>query len=324
MPAYAVACVAALAGCGGTRSQMPVPVYAPEAQSWMRPEKVKQGTLVYAIGPASANSVGVYSYANGEQTGSLPVVLPSGMCVDASGNVYITTFTGTAFEYAHGGTSPLHEYNTSGEQLGCAVDAKNDVAITGFEPTLITVFARGDPAKGTNYSTPCADVAPMGYDNRANLVGIGMLETGEVAICAILRGAKSATILSTQGITIAFPGSTMWDGKYFALTDQESGGGKVEAIIRASLSGSSLIAHGETILTDRCFSDYVDIVSPFIAGKKNTPVNRHLGRVVVGDNAYCNGGGKSGIEFWRYPRGGKPFKSFKANVSGAMAVSIGD
>jgi hypothetical protein len=100
-------------------------------------------------------------------------------------------------------------------------------------------------------------------------------------------------------ITILAPGSTMWDGKYFVMTDHESGGEKVEAIIRARLPGSSLIAHGETILTDRCLSDYVDIVSPFIAGKKNTPVNRRLGRSSSATMP-------------------------TANVGGAMAVSIGD
>ncbi len=140
--ACAVACAAVLAGCGGAESQVPAREYASPAQSWMRPQNEKQGTPVYAIGQAGANNVGVYRYPDGEQAGSLPVVFPSGMCVNASGVVYITTFTGTAFEYAHGGTSPLHEYHTSGEQLGCAVDAKYDVAVTGFEPTVITGPAR--------------------------------------------------------------------------------------------------------------------------------------------------------------------------------------
>jgi hypothetical protein len=79
--ACALACAAALAGCGGAESQLPAREYASPAQSWLRPQNEKQGTVVYAIGQASANNVGVYRYADGEQTGSVPVVLPSGMCV---------------------------------------------------------------------------------------------------------------------------------------------------------------------------------------------------------------------------------------------------
>jgi hypothetical protein len=79
----------------------------------------------------------------------------------------------------------------------------------------------------------------------------------------------------------------------------------------------------EITFTDTCDDDYTDIVNPFIVGKKNTPVNKQQGKVVVGTNSWCTGSGSAGIEFWHYPKGGNPFKTYSKDSGTVLAVSIG-
>jgi hypothetical protein len=117
----------------------------------------------------------------------------------------------------------------------------------------------------------------------------------------------------------------MWDGKYIALGDQEAGGTFSTGLYRATLKGSTLSPVGsEVTLTDTCSNEYVDIISPFIVGKKNTPVNDQQGKVVIGTNQWTTQGKQScphGIEFWHYPQGGNPFKGEASGT--VLAVSIG-
>lgn len=109
----------------------------------------------------------------------------------------------------------------------------------------------------------------------------------------------------------------MWDGKYIALGDQQIGGGFQSGMIEASLSGSKLTSHGKVVLSDSCQGDYTHVVQPFIVGRKNTPVNDSLSKVVVGANEFCS----ADLRYWHYPAGGTPFKS-PTFQSGGESVSI--
>jgi hypothetical protein len=84
------------------------------------------------------------------------------------------------------------------------------------------------------------------------------------------------------------------------------------------LSGSSclvaVVLHGETVLTDNCYCDYVDLFNPFIVGKTNTPVNRRQGKVVLGS---CGG-----VAFWHYPAGSYPFKTRPNSPVYGLMVSL--
>ena len=273
----------------------------------MRSDAKSAKGLIYA-GDWSTNDVYVYDYSNGKQVGTLTGFDdPYGGCVDAKGDVYIANFgNGTTVEYAHGGTKVLNTYSPGGEPMGCTLDAKGDLAITSFNPGEVTVFAGGDPQKGTIYSdTNCEYQWAMTYDNNDDLIGVG--EDTRIDICALLRGSKSEQTLSAAGITIDFPGGSTWDGKYIALGDQESGGRDQSGYTLVSLSGSTLTVHGQVTLIDNCYSNYVDIINPFVVGKKNTPVNHHEGSVFVGSNGWCS---DPGIEFWHWPQGGAPYKTY--------------
>ena len=74
------------------------------------------------------DSVFVFSYPGLSQVGTLKSLNYSaqGECVDSAGDVFIATsnasYTGTIFEYAHGGSTPIAELSDPGYPWGCAVD----------------------------------------------------------------------------------------------------------------------------------------------------------------------------------------------------------
>jgi hypothetical protein len=333
---------AALAGCAGSvqtptsaalsdnvartlsmtlERDLQAPLHRDRRSSWMMPNASHKSILIYSA-DWSTQDVNVYDYPSGTEVGTLTGFDdPYGGCVDAKGDVYITNLgSGTAVEYAHGGTAILNTYSPGGEPIGCAVDKHGDVAITSFSPGGVTVYAAGNTSDGTAYSdSSCYYQWPMGYDDHGNLIGVG--QRSSITICAVLAGATSETTLSTEDITIYTSGGTMWDGKYIALADQTEEDTHETGVVEASLSGTTLTGHGEVVLSTSCGEN--DDVNPFILGKKNTPVNDRQGTVVVGSNPFCSGY-TPGIYFWHYPAGGNPYGSFSTSdyQHDVSAVSI--
>ena len=83
-----------------------------------------------------------------------------------------------------------------------------------------------------------------------------------------------------------------------------------------------LITEGETVLTDSCYRDYVDLVNPFIYGKKNIPGSRKQGSVVVGPNLSCNDAGTSDVDYCHYPAGGAPFQKLSSPPSEPYGAGV--
>lgn len=325
-----VVAVLLLAACAGSTQSALTPPSVQSAissrqRSWMSPLASKKSKLLY-VSAFNGSSVTVYDYPSGEQMGTLTgFSSPSGQCVDAKGDVYIANFTsGVVDEYAHGGTSPIKTFTTNGAAFGCSVDRANDLAVTDFlgvsySAGSVTVFPNGS-SKGVTYSDPadCHYIWNAGYDDKGNLVMVAENQTTEaVTYCAVLKGAGSMTTLTASGFTIYSPDTTMWDGKYIALGDQQLQGGLQSGIIEATLSNSTLTAHGQVTLADGCDAGYTHVVQPFIVGRKNTPVNDRQSHVIAGGNQFCN----ADFRMWHYPAGGTPFKSLSFQ-SGGQSVSI--
>jgi hypothetical protein len=324
------AALALLAGCGGGSSQsgvIPASVHPMQghAKAWMSPDAKKKSKLLY-VSAFNGDHVDVYDFPSDTQVGTLTgFSSPNGQCVDAKGDVYITDGgTGVVSEYAHGGQTPIKTYTTSGGAYGCSVDRKGDLAVTDFTgPSYtagsITVFRKGS-GKGIVYDDPvnCYYIWPGGYDDKGNLVAIAESQASEtVTFCALLKGSKSLTTLSADGFTIDSPDSTMWDGKYLALGDQQLGGGFQSGIVEATVSGSTLSYHAQVPLNDDCDGGYSHVIQPFIVGRKNTPVNHTLSHVVAGSDDFCS----ADLRFWHYPAGGDPYKAFTFQAQGE-SVSI--
>jgi hypothetical protein len=321
-----LAAVVLLAGCAGLQSSSGLTppavqraVHRDRNGSSTSPNAKTIKMLLY-IGDDETNDVYVYDYKSGKSAGTLTGFdEPYGECVDATGDIYISNYgSGNVVEYAHGGTTPINTYSPGGTPIGCAVDAKGDVAVTSFDPGEVTVFAGGNPSEGTTYSdSSCTYMWSMAYDLKGNLVGFGESGSGDPAVCALLAGSKTMTLITTKGFSTDFASGTAWDGRYFAIADElrsfQSG------IVQATLKGKTLTYAGETTLSDNCYNDYVDIVNPFIVGKRNTPVNDKQGDALVGVNLWCVDGGKGQVGYWHYPGGGMPYK----DLSGASADPYG-
>jgi hypothetical protein len=292
----------------------------------MLPQAKGSSTILIYAADEAVGAVDVYDYGSGTQVGSIGI-LATGGCVDAAGDVYFSdSGDGTLVEYAHGGTKPLKRYHPGGELGGCSIDADGDIAVTGGSPGRVIIYPKGDAKKGTTYSDGYCDfdAEAMGYDGKGDVVGEGMYD--DISVCGVLAGAKQETTLATKGITIGFPNGVMWDGKHLAVGDQEAGSGKNDTgLYEATVSGTTVVARKEVLLTDSCYRGLTDVLDPFVLGKKNTPVNTQQGRVVVGSNAYCfSGSGGGGIEYWHYPAGGNPYKMYTtADPITVLTVSIG-
>jgi hypothetical protein len=324
--------LAALAACGGPTQSGLTPFAAQRASSsrqssWMSPMAARKSKLLY-VSAFNGSTVTVYDYPSGRQVGMLTgFSSPVGQCVDAKGNVYIANSgNGVVDEYNHGGKKLIKTFATTGDAFGCSVDKAGDLAVTDFlGPSYtagsVTIFPKGS-SQGVVYSdaTDCYAIWPAGYDDKGNLVMIAENQASEtVTFCAVLKGSTSLTTLTASGFTIYSPDSTMWDGKYIALGDQQIGSGFQSGVIEATLSGSTLTAHGQVTLGDSCQGDYTHVIQPFIVGHKNTPVNDRQGKVVAGGNEFCS----ADLRLWHYPGGNAPFKSFTFQ-SGGQSVSIRD
>ncbi|MGA2760913.1 MAG: hypothetical protein ABSF08_11400 [Candidatus Cybelea sp.] len=249
---------------------------------------------------------------------------PYGQCVDAAGNVFITNYGvsgaghGKTYRYPHNGVGgPTHTYsNGTASAIGCSVYGANpgDLAVTYYStaastgPGEVRIWS-GESGTPTTYSgqpSGCYNLWPGGFDSSGNLFVEGEpAGGGAVSVCELTAPPRAWSPL-TLGFTIYGPGSVMWDGRYLALTDTQAGNANETAIFQATLSGTLLTVHGETVLSDTCSNDYVDTVQPFILGRHNTPANTRQGSDVIGGNLACAAAGNDRVDDWKYPAGGSP------------------
>jgi hypothetical protein len=299
---YALAFCAALAvlsGCGAPAtpsvSWMPMMgrnatliVHPDHGPSWMAPE-AKTRDLLY-ISDVGTNDVYVYSYSQGKLVGTLKgFSRPSGLCVDAAGDVFVTELNAFKVrEYAHGGTRPLATLSDPGEDPGdCSIDpttgnlAVSNVSTPSSDPGDVVIYknARGI---ATIYRDPEISYDEFcGYDNQGNLYVDGM-KSGAFQFAELPSGKTTFTNI-TLNESFSYGGAAQWDGKYMAVGDYES-----KVIYQFSISGEYGTAVGSTHLQDSSFA-----IGFWIQGS-----------TVVGPND-----DSANVMFWKYPAGGSHTKT---------------
>jgi hypothetical protein len=307
--------IAAFAACGAPQTSTTpfvqhdarVAQNAGRERSWMLPE-AKSADLLYV---ANVYTITVYSYPKGKLVGTLSnFYKPYGECVDKSGNVYITDSAfGKIYEYAHGGTTPIHTLkDPSYQPYGCAVDSvTGNLAVANYSDNSaregnVVVYrkARGFPRSFIGYGMYYYYY--LGYDAKGNLYVDGLNYGGFGFVFGELRkgGGQINPLLLPN--TVAFPGGIEWDGKYLAVGDAGT------SIYQYSFSGSKATLKGTTSLTGAGTMGQFGI----------------SGSTVVTPNQFFS---SSGVLVFPYPAGGAAtqtitngvFYPFSAVVSPASA-----
>jgi hypothetical protein len=296
---------AALAACGApqTTTTPPVQQNAPNAQnagreqSWMLPE-AKSEDLLYV---ANVYTITVYSYPRGKLVGTLQdFYTPYGECVDKTGDVYITDGKfGKIYEYAHGGTKPIHTVNDpSYLAYGCAVDpTTGNLAVANYSDNSghsgnVAIYrkARGFPKSYVGYGFYYYYY--LGYDPKGNLYVDGLFGSyGDGFEFGELRKGRGKINPILLGQSVAGPGGIQWDGKYVALGDSAGA-----VIYQYTFAGSKATLQGTTHLTG--------------AGD---PVGQFgiVGSSVVTANQFFSG---SAVLVYPYPAGGAATKTITNGV----------
>jgi hypothetical protein len=254
----------------------------------MLPE-AKNEALLYV---SNVYTITVYSWPKGKLVGTLNNFdKPYGECVDAKGDVYVTDSTfGKIYEYAHGGTKPIHVLKDPEYQpYGCAVDPiTGNLAVANYSDASaregnLAIYrkARGYPKSyiGENfyYYYYC------GYDPKGNLFVDGLDDYGENFEFGELPkgGDEIKNILLPNSVN--FAGGIEWDGEYVAVGD---GGANIyqytfsqeETTLEGTttLTGSGLevgqfgIANGSVVTPNQFFSGSGVLVYPYPAGGAST------------------------------------------------------
>lgn len=320
--------VAALTGCGGLLSPA-----SPPGTTALRIDghpTTSSGDLAYVL--STTGSVYVYTFPGGAPAGQLTgfstANLPSGICSDASGDVFIASITNpksrssTIYEYRHGGTSPIATLSDEGMAFGCAVDPStgNLAVINGYDAfnpygnySSVAVYpaAQGNP---TMYYSSSLGMWSGTYDDAGHLylacttarrdrAGIAELEPGSGAFATIR--VKAAIYLNPGQILPTL----QWDGQYFAMTSNKRFAEPLE-LYRLSIDG-----HKATVVDSSTLDGNHHLGGSWIAG--NTIVG------IVQSNGW------NGLSVWSYPQGGEPqsriphvLKKVKGKLEG-VAVSAG-
>src|ERR1700678_3845689 len=287
-----------------------VPATITLRKSWMSPD-AKKSSLLY-VADESADVVDVFSYPQGKPEGTLSDFnLPSAVCSDKAGNVYIANGGGTSVEvFAHGGTSPLRVLTLPGyPELSCSVDAKSgDFAIgvlLGAGGAEVAVFKDGKGTAKTFTPPGQYDGLPgCAYDPKGDLYCDAYPPTeDDYLLFELPKNESKFSAVAVSGSHGLEAGPMQWDGKALAF---DSGASSTIYQIGFAKSGGSIA--GSTVLNGVGF-----VWQFWIDGKR-----------LIGPTY----GGTDGpvVGYFKYPAGGSATKTITgfSQPDGAAVSTVGN
>lgn len=252
----------------------------------------KKLDLMY-VSDYETDDVAAYSYPQGKLSGVLKgvlndFVLPTGLCADRAGDVFIPDNADSAvLEYAHGSTKLVATLLDPGEiPDACAVDpATGNLAVVNWESASgqggVSIYAgaRGRPM-GYTYGFVYKYFFD-GYDDKGNLFVDASYDVPSqpFALLELPRHGSSFEAV-TLNENVIVPGGVGWDGEHLAVGDSA-----LSHILRFALAGSAGTEVGSTSL--RRGRDVAQFV---LTG----------GTVIAASFHGAN------VAFWKYPEGGEP------------------
>ncbi len=214
---------ALLAGCGGSQPPIGAPGAMPQSRaiaqqaargkSWMLPEAKHEDLLyVSATNQYYMYQTYVYAYKTQKLVGILSGVTdPAGLCVDASGNVFVADEPSEIVEYAHGAMNPSRSVSVPESPLGCAVDpTSGDLAVT-TEYRNIYVYKNGT-GMPQSYALPKGQgMSGCGYDAHGNFFVVGWSQNSYRTKYFLFELPKGSSALI--GIRLRIPELDFYDVK---------------------------------------------------------------------------------------------------------------
>ena len=187
------------------------------------------------------------------------------------------------------------------EPYGECVDATGDIYVANYGDGTVVEYAHGG-------ATPMNTYTPGGTP-----IGCAVDAKGDVAATSFDPGEVTVYAVGNPN-----DGTNYSDGTctYLAAMGYDL---KRDLV---GVGGTTLTYVSQTTLSDDCYNDYVDVVNPFIVGKKNTPVNEKQGNTAIGANLWCVDGGMDGMDYWHYPKGGLPYTRLKGASSDPYGAAV--
>ena len=316
-----------VAGCGspqmpfGGTGAMPqgssIATHVNQGKSWMssqwrnevrNPHHKKRLLLYVGVHEFSGSGVvDILDYKTGSLIGQASGFLyPDGLCSDRNGNVYVAD-VGAGYEIQAGTTNVIKSWSTAptdGSTTACAVSAGGDVAFTNWESSYegggnVKVFPGGGPI-GIDYPGPGAFDTPAAYDDKGDL----FISSG--SLWEIPAGDSSWRPLKSSR---PMPwGAVEWDGKYLAVTCNESFEKKGSCIKRVTVSGSTakVVDNVRLLVRRGLCGRYLnlatwaeDAMEP--NGQTTSPASQ-----IAAVDGQCD---PTVIDVWSYPAGGTPTRT---------------
>jgi hypothetical protein len=283
--------------------------------SWMAPD-AGQRDLLYV---SNANGVvNVYRYWQHTLAGVLTDFdLPSGECVDSTGDVYIADFHGRKIaKYAHGGKKPIATIDTTPYRpYACAVDHKSaTLAVVNYSGgpdhrgnIAIYIHGTGSP---TYYTYLYHHFASCGYDDRGNLLAASDRPQSGSSLTTFVylpKGSSKLLVVNLPGPTASWLWGEIeaiqFDGKYWVVDDGEN-------LYRYKINVTA-----QYIDTIRLSATYRNF-GPIWLYRQSATVRAT--QVVSGSLGYS----ADAVDFWAYPSGGTPLTTITKGLDRPYGVTI--
>lgn len=306
-----------LSGCRGAQPTMPAAPAADAssfvahrgyARSWMRANASSQDLLYISSGFDGVGVVYVYTYPSGQLMGELTgFYFPQYECVDSAGDVFIPSVnespptTGTIYEYAHGGTTPIRTLSDIGEPGGCSIDpTTGNLAVANLSDAnnphgnygSIAVYSGSESNPQMYYPSGFAPQS-CGYDNQGNLY-LSTANGNRNDLSGFARLAKGSSSFQQLKLYAKVPlknavPSVQWDGKHMTVSSNQ---GPIAPlyVYRLKIRRDRATVIGTVTLHDSPKGENHSGQS-WIVGRRIFGIDYHLGYRV---------------SRWPYPQGGYP------------------
>lgn len=298
-------------------------------KSWMssqwrkeqRNPQHKKRLLLYVGVHGYFGSVDILDYKTGAMVGQVSgdFVDPGGLCSDREGNVYVADYAGEGSEIQAGTTEVIKTWPTAGRTDGCAVSDGGDVAFSNWETGPdgggnVEVFPGGGPTGIIHYGPGHNDM-PAAYDDKGNL----FISSG--SLWELPAGDNSWRRLNSDR---PMPwGAVEWDGRYLAVTCNESFEKKGTCIKQVSVSASTAkVVNNVRLLVRRGLCGrylWLDMWAEDARepdGQTTSPATQ-----IAAIDGQCD---PAPILVWSYPAGGTPKRTIDVEryAEGATIVKI--